>query len=165
MMLLCTHHAVEFFVVVIRRAGQTSTVGFNMIELSTINIRLTARQSFLISIYTLKHGTITSAKFCTSRHQISEILSCPSWRAGGLGWDHEDSWSSGHVAHSTRYVVVMCSLQRYDSILCAMYLGISLYSAAIREGGAVLCVVRHAQVVGSTSAVSVVGSSSDSRVH
>ena len=80
-LLNCAHHTVEFLVVVIIWTRQTFTVSFNMIELSTIDVGLTAWQSFLISIYTLKRGAMTAAKFCTSRHQIAEILSGPTIRA------------------------------------------------------------------------------------
>ena len=93
-------------------------------------------------------------------HYVPIVLSGPSWRAAGLSWDHDYSWSSRHIAHSTRYIVMIFALYR-TPILRTINIGMSLHSISVCEGGVVLWVLRHAQVVGSTSSLGQERSSCD----
>ena len=118
-----------------------------MVEQHTISITLTSRLRLLVFIHTLKLGAMMSASLC---HDISIILPGPGWRAAGLGWDHNYSWSRGHIAHSTRHIVIMNSLDR-PLKLCSMNRGMSSRSISVCEGPAVFRVLGHAQVISSTS--------------
>ena len=97
------------------------------------------------------------------RHEVSIVFHGPVGRAVEFSWDHHHSWSSGHMAHSTGYVVVLCSLKR-RLILCSIHIGMSICPTSICEVLAVFCINRHAEMVSSTPFVSVGTPSSDARV-
>ena len=101
-------------------------------------------------------------------YEISVVFPGPGGRAAGPGWDHNYSGSSGHMTHSTRHIVVMCALQRI-LVLCPIHMCIILHATSVSEGGAVFwgelwALLWHTQVIGSTSLLVVIGSSSDARV-
>ena len=89
-----------------------------MVEHGTICVACTIRQGLLVFIHTLKHGAMVTPVFC---HEVSIVLPGPGGRAAGPGWDHNYSGSSGHIAHSTRHIVVVCALQR-KLILCPIHM-------------------------------------------
>ena len=172
MLLFGAHYTVEFFVLVIRWAGKMAMVTscFSVVEGNTISVSMTVRQGLLVLVHTLKHGAPSDAtgSSLVLGHEVSIVLPGPGGRAAVFSWDHHHSWSSGHVTHSTRYIVVVCSLEGI-LILCPIYLcGISIVmvslSISVSECGAVLWVLRHTQVVGSTSFLAYPGTSSDARV-
>ena len=167
MLLFGTHYTVEFFVLVIRWAGKMTMVTscFNMVEGNTISVTMTVTQGLLVMVYTLKHGAssdVTRSSLVLG-HEVSIVLPGPGGRAAVFGGDHHHSWSSGHVTHSTRCIVVVCSLEG-SLILCPIYQSMSICPTSVAECGAVLWVLRHTQVVGSTSFLVVPGTSSDARV-
>ena len=143
---------------------------FSVVECDAIGVAMTVRQGLLVSIHTLKHGApsdVTGGSLVLG-HEVSIVLPGPGGRAAVFSWDHHHSWSSGHVTHSTWYIVVVCSLEG-TLILCPMNLaGVSVgaigLSISVCECGAVLWVLRHTQVVGSTSFFAYPGTSSDARV-
>ena len=116
---------------------------------------MTVTQGLLILVHTLKHGAssnVTGGSLVLG-HEVSPG---PGGRAAVFSWDHHHSWSSGHVTHSTWYIVVVCSLEGM-LILCPIHLGgISIggtgqsISRSVAECGAVLWILRQTQVVGST---------------
>ena len=109
--------------IVVARAGQTSaTVSFNMVEQCTISAALTARDGLLVCIHTLKHSAFVCVMLS---HEVAVVLPGPGWRAAGLGWDHEEAGSGGHVAHCTWHAMVMSSLQ-WSFILRTINPGVSI---------------------------------------
>ena len=167
MLLFGAHYTVEFFVLVIRWAGKMSmaTNCFNMVEGNTISVAMTVRQGLLVLVHTLKHGAPSDATGGSPVHchEVSIALPGPGGRAAVFSWDHHHSWSSGHVTHSTRCIVVVCSLEG-TLILCPIYQSVSICPTSVSECGAVLWVLRHTQVVGSTSFLVYICASSDARV-
>ena len=116
MLLFGAHYTVEFFVLVIRWAGKMTMVTncFNMVEGNAISVAMTVRQGLLVLVHTLKHGASwnLAGGSLVLGHEVSIVLPGPGGRAAVFSWDHHHSWSSGHVTHSTRYIVVVCSLER-----------------------------------------------------
>ena len=80
-----------------------------MVEQCTIGVAPSIRQGLLVFIHTLVHSAMVTPVCC---HEVSIVLPGPGGRAAGPGWDHNYSGSSGHIAHSTRHIVVLCALQR-----------------------------------------------------
>ena len=138
--------------------------GHMMVEQCTIGVACTVRQGLLVFIHTLVHSAMV---ILVISHEVSIVLPGPGGRAAGPGWDHNYSGSSGHIAHSTRHIVVMCALQRMH-ILCPLHKCMALHPISVCEVGAVfwweLWASRHTQVIGCTSLLGIKASSSDARV-
>ena len=83
-------------------------------------------------------------------HDVSIVLPGPGWRAAGLGWDRDYSWSSRHVAHSTGDITSIGCYYR-AIILCSPEKDISLRYTPVCDVGAILRCSGQTQVVGSTS--------------
>ena len=164
MQLFGTDYTVKFFVLVIRWAGKmtVSTICFNMVENSTIYISMASCKRLLVFIHTLKHSTVMMV-IVLRCHDVSIVLPGPGGRAAGLGWDHYYSGSSGHIAHSTRNIVVVRPLSGI-LILRAKHLHMSSSPLLVGQCGGVLWVPRHTQVIGPTPTVTIPASSSDTRV-
>ena len=77
---------------------------FNMVEQGTIGVAHAVTQGLLVFIHTLVHSAIVT-HMCWL--EVSMVLPGPGGRAAGLGWDHNYSGSSGHIAHSTRNIVLV----------------------------------------------------------
>ena len=112
-------------------------------------------------IHTLEHGRATSmlpvSLECALSHEVPKVLPGPTTRAAGLGRDHYLGRSGRHVAHSTRYIVVMLALDGKLVLHPKHVTGISIgstnpgFSGPVSKFTAVLRVLGHAQVVGPTS--------------
>ena len=115
MLLFGAHYTVEFFVLVIRWAGKMTmaTICFSVVECSATGVSNAVGQGLLVLVHTLKHGAPSDATRSSPvlSHEVSIVLPGPGGRAAVFSWDHHHSWSSGHVTHSTRYIVVVCSLE------------------------------------------------------
>ena len=96
-------------------------------------------------------------------HDVTVVLHGPGWRATGFSRDHDYSRSGGHVAHSTRYVMIMCTLERVF-IFSTIYTSIVLHSTSVCEGSAVLWVRWHAEMISSTTMVAVKGAPHYTRI-
>jgi hypothetical protein len=143
-----------------------AALGFGMVKQSTIGVAYTVAQRLLVVIHTLKCRTMVSPMF---RHEVSKVFCCPGGRAAVFSWYHHHCWSSGHIAYSTGYIVILSALKRY-LVLCSINtvgipIGSFSLSSPVCKSTAVFWVCRHAQVIGTSSLLVVWTPSSDTRVY
>ena len=89
---------------VIGRAENTIAGGLNMAEKCSMFIFYSSRDALWVFVNTGECSAIAKEVLC---HQVSHILQCPGEGALSLGWDHQHGYPSGHIANSTRNIVVV----------------------------------------------------------
>ena len=125
----------QFFLSIIRRAGQTTAVWLHEIEeASWISASIKSWDRLRIFINTFIHcTTFTIEVFC---HKISNILHCPVSGTLCLGRNHHCHTSGGHIAHSTGNIVIGERRERWKSCILIFYSTnrtMSLHSTLVLE--------------------------------
>ena len=167
MKLLGTNCTGQLFLWVIRWAGHSIAVSFNMEEYCRISTSSTSWYWVWVLINTLVHGTIVVVvKYCCW-HEVARVLQSPSRWTAGFSWDHHDCHPRWSIAHSTGSIVVMKSWEWSRStvtclVLHSIHIAVTLNSRLIAE---VVWIIRHAEVVGCSSPMRVIRSTSPPCIH
>ena len=118
------HDTTQFFLLFVRRAGQTPTPWLYKIEQSSVCVSVSRKGLLCIGVHALERGAVV---FVVRRHEETVELFLPRRRRAFVGsGDHYLGGPSGDVAHCAGYVVVMKRLVdrrvvRVDLVLAAVH--------------------------------------------
>ena len=97
-------------------------------------------------------------------HEVARVFQSPCWWTLSFSWDDCDCHPCWSIAHSTGNIVVVNSSKWCSSclILCSIHIVAPLNSRCVAE---IVWIIRHAEVVGCTSLMWRVCSTSPSCIH
>ena len=96
-------------------------------------------------------------------HEVAIVLSGPGWRAGSLTRYHDYCRSGGHMTDSTGNIVILAPLKRVF-ILSSINRCYCICWSTSAVGKGIFWNFRHAEMICSSSRMSVVRSSSETRI-
>ena len=134
-----------------------------MVEHSTIFIPSTAWYALWVLVHTLESSSVVAVVFC---HEVAIVLESPGGWTLGFGREHQGCVSARSVTYCTRYVVVVDRCKRTVRVTIITYFIFGSINWTItlmpRSGPQVVWTLRQAEVVGSSSFVTVPAPSSPS---
>ena len=132
-----------------------------MVEQSTIFIPSTAWYALWVLVNTLEGSSVMVVVSC---HEVAIILEGPGGWTLGFGREHQHHHSGSSRADRTRDIVVVDRFQWTTDTSSRLVLSSInwAYTLMPRSGPQVVWILRQAEVVGSSSFVSMVGPSSPS---
>ena len=165
-LLLGTNCTCQFFLGVIRWTRHSCASGFSVVEKCTINIWGTPWNRVWVLVNTLKHVMIANIVWVSfvGWHEVARVLQSPCWWTPSFSWDHCDCHPCWSITHSTGNIVVVNSCEWFMvcQILSSIHRAKPLHSRLVCK---VVWIIRHAEVVGTSSSASKPASSSPSCIH